>query len=53
MKLIRTALASMALAASLAGAAQAETTLTVHYPMPGFFKDVMDTISQTAPGRHR
>jgi multiple sugar transport system substrate-binding protein len=26
--------------------AHAETTLTVHYPMPGFFKDVMDTISK-------
>ncbi|ARO13817.1 multiple sugar transport system substrate-binding protein [Ketogulonicigenium robustum] len=26
-------------------AAQADTTLTVHYPMPGFFKDVMDNIS--------
>lgn len=25
--------------------AHAETTITVHYPMPGFFKDVMDTIS--------
>jgi multiple sugar transport system substrate-binding protein len=26
--------------------AHAETVLTVHYPMPGFFKDVMDTISK-------
>ena len=26
--------------------AHAETTITVHYPMPGFFKDVMDTISK-------
>ena len=26
--------------------AYAETTLTVHYPMPGFFKNVMDTISK-------
>ena len=26
--------------------AHAETTLKVHYPMPGFFKDVMDTISK-------
>ena len=52
MKLIRTALAGIALAASLAGAAQAETTLTVHYPMPGFFKDVMDTISQKFMAEH-
>ena len=38
---------AMALAATLSGpAARAETTLTVHYPMPGFFKAVMDTISQ-------
>ncbi|TWD51162.1 carbohydrate ABC transporter substrate-binding protein (CUT1 family) [Agrobacterium vitis] len=26
--------------------AHAETVLTVHYPMPGFFKDVMNTISK-------
>jgi multiple sugar transport system substrate-binding protein len=30
----------------LAAPAHAETQLTVHYPMPGFFKDVMDTISK-------
>ena len=30
----------------LAAPAFAETQLTVHYPMPGFFKDVMDTISK-------
>ncbi|TSE04223.1 ABC transporter substrate-binding protein [Mesorhizobium intechi] len=37
-----------AAAVSLAAAfpAYAETTLTVHYPMPGFFKNVMDTISK-------
>ncbi|QKC89739.1 ABC transporter substrate-binding protein [Mesorhizobium sp. NZP2234] len=37
-----------AAAVSLATAipAYAETTLTVHYPMPGFFKNVMDTISK-------
>lgn len=37
-----------AAAVSLVGylPAHAETTLNVHYPMPGFFKDVMDTISK-------
>ncbi|HEV7310023.1 ABC transporter substrate-binding protein [Ensifer sp.] len=30
----------------LAAPANAETQLTIHYPMPGFFKDVMDTISK-------
>ena len=39
-------LAGVALAASLASGALAETTLNVHYPMPGFFKDVMDKISK-------
>src|SRR5437868_14392085 len=38
------AAAAVSLAAALP--AYAETTLTVHYPMPGFFKDVMDTISK-------
>jgi multiple sugar transport system substrate-binding protein len=49
MSKIRNAVAAvaMAVAATLSGAtARAETTLTVHYPMPGFFKAVMDTISQ-------
>lgn len=46
MKLIRSMLAGVALAVSLAGPALAETTLTVHYPMPGFFKDVLDKISR-------
>ncbi len=45
------ATAAMALAAITAAAllpvpaARADTTLTVHYPMPGFFKSVMDTIA--------
>ncbi|MGX5827692.1 ABC transporter substrate-binding protein [Mesorhizobium sp. 43Arga] len=38
------AAAAVSLAAALP--AYAETTLTVHYPMPGFFKNVMDTISK-------
>src|SRR3954468_20991189 len=45
-------LASVALAGALMGTAQADTTLTVHYPMPGFFKDVMDTISQKFMAEH-
>ncbi|WP_134496161.1 ABC transporter substrate-binding protein [Microvirga pakistanensis] len=43
---IKTMLAGVALAASLAGGALAETSLNVHYPMPGFFKDVMDKIAK-------
>ncbi|WP_117190167.1 ABC transporter substrate-binding protein [Rhizobium terrae] len=39
-------LAAAAVAMTVSLPAQAETTLTVHYPMPGFFKDVMDTISK-------
>ncbi|OWW00361.1 ABC transporter substrate-binding protein [Rhizobium sp. R693] len=39
-------LAAAAVAMTVALPARAETTLTVHYPMPGFFKDVMDTISK-------
>ncbi|MBD8554344.1 ABC transporter substrate-binding protein [Rhizobium sp. CFBP 8762] len=46
MKRITKALAAAALSASIAAPAFAETMLTVHYPMPGFFKDVMDTISK-------
>ncbi len=38
------AAATLSMAAALP--AYAETTLTVHYPMPGFFKDVMDTVSK-------
>ena len=39
-------LAVAAVATTVSFPAWAETTLTVHYPMPGFFKDVMDTISK-------
>ena len=39
-------LAAAAVSVTMALPAHAETTLTVHYPMPGFFKDVMDTISK-------
>nr|WP_187144396.1 ABC transporter substrate-binding protein [Microvirga massiliensis] len=46
MSRIKTMLAGVALAASVASGALAETTLNVHYPMPGFFKDVMDKISK-------
>ena len=38
--------AAAAIALAVSVPARAETTLTVHYPMPGFFKDVMDTISK-------
>lgn len=38
--------ATAAIAMTVSLPAYAETTLTVHYPMPGFFKDVMDTISK-------
>ncbi|TPM34537.1 ABC transporter substrate-binding protein [Mesorhizobium sp. B2-3-5] len=38
--------AATALSLAAALPAYAETTLTVHYPMPGFFKNVMDTISK-------
>jgi multiple sugar transport system substrate-binding protein len=40
------AAAATAVAIMVSLPAHAETTLTVHYPMPGFFKDVMDTISK-------
>lgn len=46
MNFIRHALAALAVSAAIALPAHAETTLTVHYPMPGFFKDVMDNISK-------
>ncbi|MBB4008336.1 ABC transporter substrate-binding protein [Allorhizobium taibaishanense] len=39
-------LAATAVTMAMVLPAHAETTLTVHYPMPGFFKDVMDTISK-------
>lgn len=46
MKRISQALAAAAVSMVMSIPAHAETTLTVHYPMPGFFKDVMDTISK-------
>ncbi|MCV9967245.1 ABC transporter substrate-binding protein [Pararhizobium sp. BT-229] len=46
MKHLKQALAAAAVSMAMAIPAHAETTLTVHYPMPGFFKDVMDTISK-------
>ncbi len=45
---LKSVLAAAALALALpfgAAHAAAPVTLTVHYPMPGFFKDVMDKIS--------
>ncbi|MDI7864848.1 ABC transporter substrate-binding protein [Rhizobiaceae bacterium n13] len=39
-------LAAAAVTMTVSLPAHAETILTVHYPMPGFFKDVMDTISK-------
>lgn len=45
MKTLRSAAAALAMAVAAALPARAETTLVVHYPMPGFFKGVMDTIS--------
>ena len=46
MSKIRSAVAAVAMAAAVLSApqARADTTLTVHYPMPGFFKAVMDTV---------
>ena len=46
MKHFKPFLAAAAITLSVTLPAHAETTLTVHYPMPGFFKDVMDTISK-------
>lgn len=46
MKLFTRFLAAATVAMTVSLPAYAETTLTVHYPMPGFFKDVMDTISK-------
>jgi multiple sugar transport system substrate-binding protein len=46
MKHLKQALAAAAVSMAMSIPAHAETTLTVHYPMPGFFKDVMDTISK-------
>jgi len=46
MKHITQILAAAAISMVVSVPAYAETTLTVHYPMPGFFKNVMDTISK-------
>lgn len=46
MKHITQILAAAAISMAVSVPAYAETTLTVHYPMPGFFKNVMDTISK-------
>lgn len=45
MKRLKSALAALAVATGLGSPAFADTTLNVHYPMPGFFKDVMANIS--------
>ncbi|KXF75309.1 glycerol-3-phosphate ABC transporter substrate-binding protein [Paramesorhizobium deserti] len=46
MHFLRKTIAAAAIATGLCVPAFAETTLNVHYPMPGFFKDVMDVISR-------
>ncbi|NTH26526.1 ABC transporter substrate-binding protein [Agrobacterium rhizogenes] len=46
MKHITQILAAAAISMVVSVPAYAEATLTVHYPMPGFFKNVMDTISK-------
>ncbi|TPI28709.1 ABC transporter substrate-binding protein [Mesorhizobium sp. B3-2-1] len=46
MKQLPSILAAAAVSLAFALPAYADTTLTVHYPMPGFFKNVMDTISK-------
>lgn len=46
MKRFSSALAALAIVTGLASPAFADTTLNVHYPMPGFFKDVMADISK-------
>ena len=46
MKRFSSALAALAMATGLGSPAFADTTLNVHYPMPGFFKDVMADISK-------
>jgi len=46
MKPITRIFAAATISLAFALPANAETTLTVHYPMPGFFKNVMDTISK-------
>ncbi len=46
MTLFKKAIAAAAVTLATIVPAHAETTLNVHYPMLGFFKDVMDTISK-------
>ncbi len=46
MKRFSGALAALAMATAFGSPALADTTLNVHYPMPGFFKDVMADISK-------
>ncbi|PRD51625.1 ABC transporter substrate-binding protein [Phyllobacterium myrsinacearum] len=46
MSFFRKTIAAAAIATAFSVPALAETTLNVHYPMPGFFKDVMDVISK-------
>ncbi len=45
-------IATAAIATGLCAPAFADTTLNVHYPMPGFFKDVMDVISKKFMEEH-
>lgn len=46
MNFFKQTIAAAAIAAGFCAPAFADTTLNVHYPMPGFFKDVMDVISK-------
>lgn len=46
MTFFKKTIAAVAIATGLCAPAFADTTLNVHYPMPGFFKDVMDVISK-------
>ena len=41
MKRLSSALAALVVATGLTAPAFADTTLNVHYPMPGFFKDCL------------
>ncbi|UXM96050.1 ABC transporter substrate-binding protein [Bartonella sp. HY329] len=45
-KVLKSICAAIGISVALSGAAFSQTTLKVHYPMPGFFKDVMAKISQ-------
>ncbi|CAH0342733.1 ABC transporter substrate-binding protein [Rhizobium sp. CECT 9324] len=46
MTLFKKAMTAVAVTMATFVPAHAETVLNIHYPMPGFFKDVMDTISK-------